>query len=99
MISRYNEIINLIKPSYANVGLFLVTVDEDTYLGSGIEDTYVDIDLDVLAFPLEEDSGYSTADVTLFTSEPGGNSSLTPDTSVPPASLEFRTFHVDLEYI
>jgi hypothetical protein len=101
MVSRYNELIDLIKPTYANVGLFLVTVDEETFEGTSIEDSYQDIDIDLLAVPLEEIPLYSTLDVYLFKSEPGGNSSLTPDTSGLPgtlASLAYRTFHVALEY-
>lgn len=104
MLSRYWEMLSLIKASYANVALFLVPSSEENYPLSGIEDFYnVDGDPyavpEVEGVPTEEDLGYTTADVTLFLSEPTGNGSLTPDTSSPPADIHFRTFHEALEYV
>jgi len=104
MISRYREMVDLVKASYANVAMLLAPSYEEVYPLSGIEDFYNSggdpyAVPESMGVPIEEDLGYTTGDVTLFLSEPYGNSSITPDTTTPPADTHFRTFHEALEYV
>lgn len=90
MVQRYLELIEWGKASYVTYGLTVRPVsEEDFLLESFVLEEYLTIRMPIIT-PLIEELGWTSTDLTLFTSL---------DSSSTTNTLADRTFHNDIEYL